>query len=210
MPRFRQVPTFGRDTIRRFSNNVSEMKNFAACNYEDVLQVISSQILTGKTRLMNILQCVIPAIEGLLPEPYNEKLLKLLYRLAEWHALAKLRMHTEETLLRLDKAMKTIAKELRSFRKWTSSGFTGEELARDAAHQARQMLRKQGLLPTETQTNDDPFRPVKIKKLNLHMYKFHVLGDYVSAIRLYGTTDSYSTQIVCYLYTHNELSCSYK
>jgi hypothetical protein len=36
---FRQVPTFGRDTIRRFSNNVSEMKKLAARDFEDLLQV---------------------------------------------------------------------------------------------------------------------------------------------------------------------------
>jgi hypothetical protein len=40
----------------------------------------------------------------------------------------------------------------------------------------------------------------KLKCLNLKTYKYHVLGDYVSAIRLYGTTDLYSTQSVsCYL-----------
>ena len=37
--RFRQVPGFGNDTIRRFGNNVSEMKQFAAREYEDILQV---------------------------------------------------------------------------------------------------------------------------------------------------------------------------
>jgi hypothetical protein len=33
------MPTFGRDTIRRFRNNVSEMKQLAARDYEDLLQV---------------------------------------------------------------------------------------------------------------------------------------------------------------------------
>jgi hypothetical protein len=37
---FRQVPTFGADIIRRFSNNVSELKKLAARDYEDLLQVI--------------------------------------------------------------------------------------------------------------------------------------------------------------------------
>lgn len=36
----------------------------------------------------------------------------------------------------------------------------------------------------------------KIKKLNLSTYKFHALGDYVQAIRQFGTTDNYTTQIV--------------
>jgi hypothetical protein len=33
------MPTFGRDTIRRFRNNISEMKQLAARDYEDLLQV---------------------------------------------------------------------------------------------------------------------------------------------------------------------------
>jgi len=36
---FRQVPTFGGDTIRRFSSNVSELKKMAARDFEDLLQV---------------------------------------------------------------------------------------------------------------------------------------------------------------------------
>jgi hypothetical protein len=37
--RFRLVPTFGRDTIRRFSKNTSDLKRMAARDYEDILQV---------------------------------------------------------------------------------------------------------------------------------------------------------------------------
>src|SRR5260370_227497 len=36
----------------------------------------------------------------------------------------------------------------------------------------------------------------KPKILNLLTVKFHFLGDYVRHIRLFGTTDSYSTQLV--------------
>jgi hypothetical protein len=36
----------------------------------------------------------------------------------------------------------------------------------------------------------------KGKHLNLKIYKFHALGDYVSTICHYGTTDLYSTQQV--------------
>ncbi|PSR72540.1 hypothetical protein PHLCEN_2v11593, partial [Hermanssonia centrifuga] len=36
--RFRAVPTFGRDTIRRFGVNVSGMKKLAARDFEDILQ----------------------------------------------------------------------------------------------------------------------------------------------------------------------------
>ncbi len=36
---FRQIPTFGRDTIRRFDKNASAMKKLAARDWEDILQV---------------------------------------------------------------------------------------------------------------------------------------------------------------------------
>jgi hypothetical protein len=39
--RFRQVPTFGLSTIRNFRDNISEMRKFAARDYEDLLQVWS-------------------------------------------------------------------------------------------------------------------------------------------------------------------------
>jgi len=38
-PSYRQIPTFGRDTIQRFRCNVSELKKMAAQDFEDLLQV---------------------------------------------------------------------------------------------------------------------------------------------------------------------------
>jgi len=37
--RYRQVPTFGQDTIRRFQENCSEVKKMTAQDFEDLLQV---------------------------------------------------------------------------------------------------------------------------------------------------------------------------
>jgi hypothetical protein len=37
---FRNIPTFGSSTIRRFATNASEMKKLAARDFEDLLQVI--------------------------------------------------------------------------------------------------------------------------------------------------------------------------
>ena len=42
---FRMVPTFGLDTIRKFNNNVSGMKQLAARDFEDILQVCSDLLL---------------------------------------------------------------------------------------------------------------------------------------------------------------------
>jgi hypothetical protein len=44
LARFREIPTFGNGTIRKFSNNTSEMKRLAARDFEDILQVFPSHI----------------------------------------------------------------------------------------------------------------------------------------------------------------------
>ena len=41
MTSFRDMPTFGSSTIRRFATNASEMKKLAARDFEDLLQVRS-------------------------------------------------------------------------------------------------------------------------------------------------------------------------
>jgi len=38
------------------------------------------------------------------------------------------------------------------------------------------------------------------KTLNINTFKSHSLGDYVRTIRMYGTTDSFSTELVCDLH----------
>ena len=45
-------------------------------------------------------------------------------------------------------------------------------------------------------TGRDTSNMPKIKPLNLSTYKYHALADYPNMIRQYGTTDSYSTQLV--------------
>ena len=43
---YRMVPTFGSDTIRKFTSNTSEMKRMAARDFKDVLQVSPLFILS--------------------------------------------------------------------------------------------------------------------------------------------------------------------
>ncbi|KAJ3530358.1 hypothetical protein NMY22_g8609 [Coprinellus aureogranulatus] len=81
--RYRLTPTFNQ-TIRRFHASVSQLKRRAARDYEDILQ------------------CSIPAFDGLLEEPLNSFVITLLYLNARWHALAKLRMQTDATVALLD------------------------------------------------------------------------------------------------------------
>lgn len=96
-----------------------------------------------------------------MPEPHNTHLLTLLYRMAEWHALAKLRMQTEATLNLLDKATVTIGKELRSFRDSINTAYTCKELPSEASRRTRQQIKKNGSKQTAdtTSTSDTSNAP---------------------------------------------------
>jgi hypothetical protein len=137
----------------------------------------------------DLLQCAIPVFERLLPEPHNNHVMKLLFRIAEWQGLAKLRMHTEATLDRLEQVTTDLGDLMRDFRDKTCANFNTTELAREVEARNRRNARKESTkAPNQTR---------KAKTLNLHTYKFHALGDYVRTIRMFGTTDSFSTQLVC-------------
>jgi hypothetical protein len=58
--------------------------------------------------------------------------MKLLYRMSEWHALAKLRLHTEDSLTLMEESTKELGKLLRQFRQLTCTEFHTVELPREA------------------------------------------------------------------------------
>lgn len=173
--RYRKVPSFGRDTIRRFSNNISELKQLAARDYEDMLQ------------------CAIPVLDGLLPEPYNSEILTLLFVCAHWHALAKLRMHTDCTLQLFRTETEQLGTSLRSFAANTCEAFETKELKREIAARNRRRAKraKDGKTAPPPRSEDSAS---KVKKYNLQTPKHHFLGDHPDTIALFGTTDSYSTE----------------
>jgi len=187
--RYRQVPTFGRDTIRRFSTNASAMKKLAGRDFEDLLQ------------------CAIPVFEGLLPAPHDELLADLLFTLASWHACAKLRLHTEMTLIHLDRSTTLLGQLLRKFVHITCAAFVTRELPKEvaartrrrAAASAKKASKLINEIPAKNKVSIRPATQSKtgVRKLfNLCTYKLHALGDYVKTIRLFGMSDSYSTQVV--------------
>jgi hypothetical protein len=63
--------------------------------------------------------------------------MKLLYRISEWHALAKLRMHTEDSLKLMEESTKELGNLLRQFRTLTCSQFSTVELPREADARVR-------------------------------------------------------------------------
>ena len=145
------------------------------------------------------MQCAIPVFAGLLPEPHNEQVLKLLFMLAHWHGLAKLRMHTDDTLCILEDVTREVGNEIRRFVNETCPAFSTRELQREAECHIRLQARKESSTIPHVQgvpTGASSHRP---KVLNLCTYKLHSLRDYAAQIRLYGTTNSYSTQPVCHI-----------
>ncbi|KAG9087929.1 hypothetical protein FRC06_002302 [Ceratobasidium sp. 370] len=187
--RFRSLPTFAA-TIQMFAEDVSDMGRIAARDFEDILQ------------------CCGPVFKGLLPKECEEPAQTLIFLFAEWHGLAKLRLHTTATLDIFKTITSRLGTALRGFATLTKNmkiRETPKEYARrkkrSESNKAVSMTRRVRSTDTSTNTSkaqsqqnsDSDGRRICI--LNLNTYKMHSLGDYPSSIEEYGTTDSYSTQI---------------
>ncbi|TFK58883.1 hypothetical protein BDN72DRAFT_948719 [Pluteus cervinus] len=183
--RFHKVAPFGRNsTIRKFTYNVSELRRLAARDYEDILQ------------------CCIPCIEGLLPEPDNQTILDLLYLMAYFHSLVKLRMHTDSSLQVLKKVTVNLCDGLRYFADETCAHYdtveTDKEFQARKRQKAAEDLQK-GKAPKDSTDGGRVRSDVVVvgkrpKSFSLDTPKFHMLADYPDQILQFGTTDSYSTK----------------
>ena len=81
------------------------------------------------------------------------------------------------------------------FARTTCAAFNTHELPREEAARGRQKAAaaaKKGKGKAAQGTKDGP----RSRPFNLRTYKLHALGDYFKTIRLFGTTDNYSTQVV--------------
>ena len=140
---------------------------------------------------------MIPAFEGLLPEPHNTCILNLLFAMAEWHAAAKLHMHTDSSLEILSSVTAYLGSQLRHFARDTCSQFDTRDLPREGigGRRSRRKQHKTGLHSNTTSTNQGTSSAKHT--FSMATYKLHSLGDYVEQIKWFGTTDSYTTQPVC-------------
>ena len=82
-------------------------------------------------------QCSTPAFEGLFPAKDDAIIKTLLFRLSEWHALAKLWMHSDDSLAQLNQALKRLAAKIQRFKRTTCDAFKTHELPSEAAAQYR-------------------------------------------------------------------------
>jgi len=127
--------------------------------------------------------------------------------MAHWHGLAKLRMHSDLTLNIMDQVTSAVSDQFRNFKAQVCSAYNTQELcqeveartrryAKQAAKQAGGQESNQSSSILKEQAAGSPKNMQRKKIFNFQTYKFHALGDYVSTIRQYGTSDSYSSEPV--------------
>ncbi|KAL1937168.1 hypothetical protein VTO73DRAFT_14510 [Trametes versicolor] len=175
--RMRLMPTFGRDTIRRFRKNVSRQSRVAARDFEDYL-IVS-----------------IPAFEGLLPLRDNKTVLQLLFELVNWLSCAKLRLQTTVSLTIWRAATRFMYASVRKFarttcRRYVTLELPQETLARARRAQAAQKSAKAVLKPPRRVVG-----PRVVKYNTWKTFKYHALGHHPSYVERSGTTDNHNTLV---------------
>jgi hypothetical protein len=103
-------------------------------------------------------------------------------------------MHSETTLSLLGEIFKKLSYQLRKFQGITCAAFTTLELPKEKAARDRKATRERERSGCNNPDAGSGGR--KVKKFNLNTYKFHAMGDYLRSIRLFGTVDSFTSQIV--------------
>ena len=102
-------------------------------------------------------------------------------------------MHTETTLFDFNNCTTRLSKAFRNFSENCCSKFTTYDLPRETAARARCRGAQAAKTGSSSNAASEGRQP---RTFNLLTYKLHALGDYVNAIREFGTTDNYSTQVV--------------
>ncbi|KAF7317383.1 hypothetical protein HMN09_00474600 [Mycena chlorophos] len=137
------------------------------------------------------------AVKGALGNESYVPVEKLVARLQIWHAYAKLRQHTSDSVERFYKATVRFCDTVRDFIRATTDVETRENDkeygARMRAAAAKAAAR--GADADAAEPADDADTGRRFKSLNLETYKYHSFPDYPRLIPIVGTTDSYSTQM---------------
>ncbi|KAK7021271.1 hypothetical protein R3P38DRAFT_3543752 [Favolaschia claudopus] len=135
-------------------------------------------------------RCLIPAVEGLLPEPHNSIVLTVCFTLATWHAYAKLQLHTCSSL---DCFCNTTTVQMRRFNRTTCEAYETYELLSEYNRHIRRQAKKKAQSTSSASTQSHSGSKTQ-KYFNLSTYKWHSIDHYPDAIPRVGTTDSVSTQ----------------
>jgi hypothetical protein len=184
------------------------MNKLVARDFEDLLQV--PELSCPLFHQLTSMKCAIPVFEGFLPEVHNKIIMNLLFKMATWYFLAKLRPHTESTLTALETSTTRLGAAFRRFICITCEAYVMKDLPSEEAARGR----CQAVLSQKKGTSGKVWESTKKKgkssskhKYNLQAYKPHAIPDYVSYIHLYGTTDGFTTQVVSNLSLNSINEC---
>ena len=153
--------------------------------------------------LIQYTQCAIPVFDGLLPMKYDTILQKLLFEMATWHGLAKLRLHTDTTIRNLETSSTRLCDLLRKFKMEVCSAFNTQDLPSEEAARGRRqaaMAQKTAEAQKVARQSQVPLgSKAKSRTFNMETYKLHSLPDVPAAIRAFGVSENTSTKNVCFL-----------
>ena len=136
-------------------------------------------------------------MEDLFPDQsHGRSIYDLVFTLADWHACAKLRLHTTSTVTLLQDLTRTFGIRLRHFAKHICPAYDTRELAKEEAARVRRQAKMRSQGNTSKQAHNTNSGPKNVKTFHMATYKLHAMGDYVDQITHFGSTDSYSTQPV--------------
>src|ERR1700679_3871199 len=116
--------------------------------------------------------------------------LDLIFLLTTWHALAKLNIHTDMSLRLLDTTTSALGAGLRYFVGVTCPNFNTVETSAEFSKRRRRQ--------TTGTSNQPESAGCQPKTLSLKTIKLHFLGDYVECIRMFGSTDNYTSALVLF------------
>jgi hypothetical protein len=103
-------------------------------------------------------------------------------------------MHTDYTLQILKEIMTKLGDQFQFFANETCLAYSMVELPHKTAAQLRRKAKNAQVIASNTEETSGG--TCWKKTFNMNTYKHHALGDYVQAIRTYGTCDSYSTEAI--------------
>ncbi len=145
---------------------------------------------------MGNLQVAIPAFEGLLPLRDGETIMDMLFELANWHALAKLRLHTSITLDIWRTVTRYMYASVRKFARTTCERHVTRELPQETLARARRAksARKSTKGPRVAPPRNAGPKIIKYNTWNT--FKYHALGHQPSYVERSGTNDNFNSQVV--------------
>ena len=140
----------------------------------------------------------------------------MLFSLAEFHAFAKMRLHTERTLELFDQSVIKLGEDMRKFETVVCAAYETKELPRETAARGRREAAaaakassktappggrkgKGKASPLAAAARHAPQKPganPRQAKFELSTFKYHSFGDYPDAVRAFGTLDVLSSQHV--------------